>query len=60
MKINGERRYLWRAVDLESEVLESVMTKRPATKAALKSLPEISSQPPTVQGYGHGARYPIS
>jgi putative transposase len=28
VKINGERHYLWRAVDHEGEVLESVVTKR--------------------------------
>ena len=34
VKINGERHYLWRAVDHEGEVLESYVTKR--DKAALK------------------------
>ena len=28
VKINGERHYLWRAVDHEGEVLESYVTKR--------------------------------
>lgn len=28
VKINGKRHYLWRAVDREGEVLESVVTKR--------------------------------
>lgn len=28
VKIKGERNYLWRAVDAEGEVLESVVTKR--------------------------------
>ena len=28
MKINGERHYLWRAVDHESEILESHATKK--------------------------------
>ena len=36
MKINGERYYLWRAVDHEGEVLESYVTKRRDRKAALK------------------------
>ncbi len=36
VKINGERHYLWRAVDHESEVLESYVTKRRDLKAALK------------------------
>ncbi len=36
MKINGERHYLWRAVDHEDEVLESVVTKRRKKRAALK------------------------
>ena len=38
MKNNGERHYLWRAVDHEGEVLESVVTKTRDKKAALKSL----------------------
>ena len=38
VKINGERHYLWRAVDLEGEVLESYVTKRRDKKAALKFL----------------------
>ena len=36
MKINGERHYFWRAVDLEGEVVESFVTKTRDTKAALK------------------------
>ncbi len=36
MKINGERHYLWRAVDHEGEVLESYVTKRRDRTAALK------------------------
>ena len=35
MKINGETRYLWRAVDHEGEVLESYVSKRRDRKAAL-------------------------
>ncbi len=38
VKINGERRYLWRAVDHEGEVLESVVTRTRDKKAALKFL----------------------
>ena len=38
MKLNGEGHYLWRAVDHESEVLESFVTKMRDTKAALKFL----------------------
>jgi putative transposase len=38
VKINGERRYLWRAVDHEGEVLESFVTKARDKKAALKFL----------------------
>ncbi|MBO6899547.1 MAG: IS6 family transposase, partial [Shimia sp.] len=37
-KINGERYYLWRAVDHEGEVLESYATKTRDRKAALKFL----------------------
>ena len=36
VKINGERRYLWRAVDHEGEVLESCVTKTRDKKATLK------------------------
>ena len=38
VKITGETRYLWRAVDHEGEVLESFVTKRRDRKAALKFL----------------------
>jgi putative transposase len=38
VKINGERHYLWRAVDHEGEVLESFVTKMRDKKAALKFL----------------------
>ena len=38
VKINGEKHYLWRAVDHEGEVLESFVTKTRDTKAALKFL----------------------
>ena len=37
-KINGESRYLWRAVVHEGEVLESFVTKRRYRKAALRFL----------------------
>jgi len=36
VKINGETHYLWRAVDHEGEVLESYVTKKRDTKAALR------------------------
>ncbi|WP_282159465.1 IS6 family transposase [Shimia thalassica] len=38
VKVNGERHYLWRAVDHEGEVLESYVTKNRDRKAALKFL----------------------
>lgn len=38
VKINGERHYLWRAVDQEGEVLESYVTKRRDRTATLKPL----------------------
>jgi putative transposase len=38
VKINGERHYLWRAVDHEGEVLESFVTQKRDKKAALKFL----------------------
>ena len=47
VKINGERHYLWRAVDHEGEVLESVVTKRRNKHAALKFLRKLMKR------YGH-------
>ena len=38
VRINGERHYLWRAVDHEGEVLEAYVTKRRDRRAALKFL----------------------
>ena len=51
MKINGDRHYLWRAVDHEGEVLESFVTKTRDKKAALKFLKKAMrkhGQPVTV------------
>jgi len=36
VRINGEKFYLWRAVDHEGEVLECFVSKRRNRKAALK------------------------
>jgi putative transposase len=41
VKVNGETHYLWRAVDHEGEVLESVVTKRRDKRAALKLLRKL-------------------
>ena len=41
VKINGERHYLWRAVDHEGEVLESYVTKKRDRKAALKFMKKL-------------------
>ncbi len=41
VKVNGERMYLWRAVDHEGEVLEAVVTRRRGKKAALKILKKL-------------------
>ena len=38
VKVNGVTHFLWRAVDDEGEVLDSLVTKTPDRKAALKSL----------------------
>ena len=38
VKINGERHYLWRAVDHEGEVLECYVTKKHDKRAALRFL----------------------
>lgn len=36
VKVNDERHYLWRAVDYESEILESYVTKKRDKSAALR------------------------
>ena len=41
VRINGERRYLWRAVDHDGEVLEAVVTKRRDKSAAVKLLRKL-------------------
>lgn len=41
VKINGERHYLWRAVDHEGEVLENVITKRRNKRSTLKMLRKL-------------------
>jgi putative transposase len=41
VKVNGKLRYLWRAVDHEGEVLETVVTARRDRAAALKFLKRI-------------------
>ena len=41
VKINGETHYLWRAVDHEGEVLESIVTKRRDRKAAQRFLKNL-------------------
>jgi len=41
VKINGERHYLWRAVDHEGEVLEAVVAKRRNKKVALRFLRKL-------------------
>jgi putative transposase len=41
VRINGEHRYLWRAVDHEGEILESFVTKKRDKTAALKFLKKV-------------------
>ena len=41
VKINGERHYLWRAVDPKGEALEAVVSKKRDRKAALKFLKKL-------------------
>jgi putative transposase len=50
VKINGEKYYLWRAVDHEGEVLEAFVSKRRDRKAALKFLRKLMQRhsPPEV------------
>ena len=62
--INGERHYLWRAVDHEGEVLEGYVTKKRKKKAALKFLRKAMrkhGQPEVIvtdrlRSYGAGMR----
>ena len=44
VKIDGEKQYLWRAVDHDDEVLESYVTKRRDRKAALKFIRKSMKQ----------------
>ena len=46
VKINGERHYLWRAVDHEGEILESFVTKKRDKSAALKFLKKALKREP--------------
>jgi len=41
VRIDGETRYLWRAVDHEGEVLEALVTKTRDRRAALKILRKV-------------------
>ncbi|WP_286829925.1 MULTISPECIES: IS6 family transposase [Kordiimonas] len=41
VKVDGERRYLWRAVDHEGEVLDAIVTQKRDKKAALKLLKRL-------------------
>ena len=45
VKVNGKLCYLWRAVDHEGEVLESVVTAKRDKAAALKFLKRINGRP---------------
>ena len=44
VKINGEKHYLWRAVDHEGEVLESFVTKTRESKSGFEVPQKIASQ----------------
>ena len=44
VKINGEMRYLWRAVDPEGEVLESCVTKKRDKAAALRFIKKATKR----------------
>jgi putative transposase len=49
VKINGEMRYLWRAVDHEGEVLESFVTKDRDKAAALKFMRKLMKRHGTAE-----------
>lgn len=45
VRINGERMFMWRAVDKEGEVLDMLVQKRRNKAAALKLLRKLSEEP---------------
>lgn len=51
VKINGERHYLWQAIDHEGEVLESFVTKTRNKKSALKFLKK------SLKRHGHAQEF---
>ena len=53
VKINGEMRYLWRAVDHEGEVLESFVTKERDKAAALKFIKKAIRRHGRPEGHRH-------
>ncbi|MEQ9586688.1 MAG: IS6 family transposase [Parvibaculaceae bacterium] len=53
VKIRGERRYLWRAVDHEGEVLESYITQKRDKAAALKFLKKCMVRPVIARDIGY-------
>ena len=55
VKINGRLRYLWRAVDHEGEVLETVVTVKRDKAAALKFLKRTMKISPTAERRHRGA-----
>ncbi len=44
VKVGGERRYLWRAVDHEGTILDAVVTKRRDKKAVYKLLKRLMKE----------------
>ena len=59
VKIDGERHYLWRAVDHEGEVLESFVTKIRDKKAVLKFIGKsIGCLVEKVRFQAHPLRHP--
>jgi putative transposase len=54
VKINGERHYLWRAVDHEGEVLESFVTKTPRQEGRAEIPEESHEEARPVRAVRHG------
>ena len=52
VKINGEKHYLWQAVDHEGEVLEAFATKTRNKPAALKFLTRTMKRPGNQRWFG--------
>ena len=58
VKVNGQRRYLWRAVDHEGEVLESYVTTARDKVAALEFIKKAMKRHHAGRSAGAGSQAP--